>query len=321
MNETRTKPTDATVAAHAQVSPARFVAKLSGLILLASLACAGIAACDGAARVVFQIALGVLFAHAVELGHQCIHKTATGRGRVDQALGVVLCLPALVSFWVYFFFHHWHHKHNGTAKDRESFSYFYAYLQSPWRLTRVLGFALHVSQVAHYLAAGRRMALALIGRLAPELDHGDPALPAATAARAQRDYRIMVALLAAAVLASLATGTWAVVTFWLLPLLIGYGPAHALIELPEHFGCDHPTDDVRANTRTVHAGRFARWLTNGNNFHVLHHEYPNVSVDALLALQAQRDAAGGQKFVSVSYPAYFRELLAYIWTGPRCRAE
>jgi len=64
---------------------------------------------------------------------------------------------------------------------------------------------------------------------------------------------------------------------WVLPTLVVAEPTHFLIELPEHFGLNTQTDpNVLSNTRTVRAGRFAKWFTNGNDLHTAHHFHQGV---------------------------------------------
>jgi hypothetical protein len=54
--------------------------------------------------------------------------------------------------------------------------------------------------------------------------------------RIQRDYLIMFLLLVAAFVISVAFRTDLILQLWLIPMVIGWAPIHALIELPEHWG-------------------------------------------------------------------------------------
>ena len=76
----------------------------------------------------------------------------------------------------------------------------------------------------------------------------------------------------------------------LLPLLLIAEPMHFLIELPEHFGLNTQTDpDVLVNTRTVAAGPFLQWFTNGNNLHTAHHYHQGVPMTNMRELQKMID--------------------------------
>jgi len=295
--------------------PAVFLSRVLFLFVLLGITSAAILRSDGALRLLFQVVQGALFAHGVELVHQCLHRTGTGRRGVDYALGTLLSWPAGISFWHYLYWHLWHHANNGTEEDAESFGYTYEWLLSPVRWVRIAGFAWHLSQLQHYLTAARRMALAVPGMLRARLRAETPAMPDTMARRIQRDYRMLTALVVLAAAASVAFRSTAAMHLWLVPLLVGYGPAHALIELPEHFLCARPTDDVFENTRSIRAGWLGRWYTNNNGNHVGHH------YDALVPLQKtpllERMLAERRPFdhFEETYPRYYLGVLRFLWTG------
>src|SRR5450432_238782 len=82
------------------VAPTIFIAKLAVLALLSA----------GFTRFALQILLGATFAHATELVHQCLHRTATGRAVWDHSFGMLLATPLGISFWRYLADHFRHHK-------------------------------------------------------------------------------------------------------------------------------------------------------------------------------------------------------------------
>jgi fatty acid desaturase len=295
----------------------RQVTPLALFMLLLMVAGFGVILTEGIAKLPFQWIIGVLFAHGVELVHQCLHKTASGRATIDHALGMVLGWPALVSFWHYLYFHWWHHRHNGTELDQESFGYAYEMLKSSARLTRLLGFAWHLSQIKHYLTAVSRMYLAARGQLHSKLKASTPEMPDRIARLIQRDFRIMACILVVTIAVSVVFQSTLLIQLWLIPLLLAYGPAHALIELPEHFECDHPTEDVLSNTRSIKAGRFMRWLTNGNNFHVEHHLDPSIPIENLSAFSEQLCRTEQLKHVEESYLRFYTRVCRHLWYGDR----
>lgn len=300
-----------------RVRPERFAAKFIVLVgLLIALGDAVVQSADAPVRrLVCQVGLGMMLAHAVELVHQCLHKTATGRAAVDHAIGRLLALPALVSFWHYLYYHLWHHAHNGTEADRESFSYDYDRLHSRSRATRLCAFAVHVTQIRHYVTACRRMALATTHRLASELIREAPRMPAVIARKIERDYQTMLALLAICLMASLATRSTLLVNLWLIPLLLGYGPTHALIELPEHFGCAVPSSDLLLNTRSIRAGIFARWFTNNNCNHVGHHLDMMIPMDNLPEFERQLQVRQPFAYLEKSYPRFYARFIRSLWAN------
>lgn len=299
-----------------QVHPWRFWAKLALLVALMLASSSGVLLSAGMIKLTFQLILGVLFANAVELVHQCIHQTATGRREMDQILGRMLGWPAGVSFWHYLYFHLWHHRHNGTAEDLESFGYAYELLQSPKRLTRLVGLVWHLSQVSHYVTLLHRLGLAVTGCLPGLLRTATPKMPEKVARLIQRDYQIIAALACIAVLASLVVQTTILIDIWVLPLLFGYGPAHALIELPEHFLCDRPSTDVFANTRHIAGSWFSRWLTNANNHHVGHHYDQTLPMANLAEFEAILLSKHEFKHKEKSYPRFYAHVFRFLWNGP-----
>ncbi|MEE8586352.1 MAG: fatty acid desaturase, partial [Acidobacteriota bacterium] len=122
------------------------------------------------------------------------------------------------------------------------------------------------------------------------------------------EYRLFFLAIAAAVAACIALWTPLFVQIWLLPLLVAV-PAHALIELPEHIGCDITTPDVLHNTRSIRASKFAMWFVHGNNYHAEHHWLPGIPNNKLHILheRIKPDIVN----LEVSYPAFF-------WNFFRC---
>jgi fatty acid desaturase len=74
---------------------------------------------------------------------------------------------------------------------------------------------------------------------------------------------------------------------WAVSLLLVGSPIHALIEMPEHFGCNALSTSAFENTRTIRSNAFMRWFTNSNNFHVEHHLWPGVPLQRVHELHAR----------------------------------
>ena len=235
-----------------------------------------------------MILLGLVYAHGVELQHQTLHNTAFPSRRWNRIAGFFLGLPMLVSFSNYQHSHLRHHRLVGTAGDREFFSYEYG------RLTTLKPLLAHLLMIHHYREVFLSMGEALLGRLKPDMK-GE------TARRIRFEYCAMALLLAAAFALSIAFQSLLLLKIWLIPLLIAI-PAHALVELPEHWGRDHDTPDLRANTRTIATGPLGFWFTNGNNYHTEHHWLPSVPNDRFPELH-RRIAA---EVDAESYPAFYR---------------
>ncbi|WP_448596376.1 fatty acid desaturase [Thermoleptolyngbya sp.] len=282
------------------VSTASFLKKLAiyGAIAAVTISC--ILLFPQPFKLPFQFVLGVMFAHGVELSHEMIHQKHFGR-RWGGAIGFLLGLPLGVEFTRYSITHSYHHRAVGTPDDEESFSYDFGRLGAP------LSFLLHLSMLSHYCTVAHGLLNSLLGNEAAIRDRMGPAgktAPHRAIARVMRGYRIMALLLFAVVLLSLALRTTAFIHLWLIPLLFA-GPVHALIELPEHWGCQRDTTDMMVNTRTILPSRFADWLTNGNCWHVEHHYKPSLPMADLPKLH---EAIAPQiKYLNLGYGEFYRE--------------
>jgi fatty acid desaturase len=171
-------------------------------------------------------------------------------------------LPMLVSFHEYRINHLKHHALLGTPENRE----FFDYGDETWTPK---GLALRFLMLRHYASFVRRLRISLSGGVVGDYHP-----------RYQREVRSFYGIAAAALL-GMAAWCWAArsaepMLVWTVALLLIASPLHALIEMPEHFGCDASSGDAFRNTRTIRSNRFMRWLTNSNNFHVEHHLWPNV---------------------------------------------
>lgn len=211
--------------------------------------------------------LGLAYAHAIELQHQCLHHTAYRRVIWNRIVGVTLGLPLLVSYSDYQNSHMKHHKLLGTPEDREFFNYSYQ------RLNSIFALIPHLWMVRHYRDTVVYIIKSLAGGLVREKD---ATLKAAKKIRSE--YQLMALFIAGMVVLAYVFDFELVLRLWLIPLLVGI-PTHALIELPEHIGCNVRTTNVLENTRTIRTSRIVNWFVNGNNFHVEHHWLPGVPND------------------------------------------
>jgi fatty acid desaturase len=215
-----------------------------------------------------MVALGCLFAHAVELQHQCLHYTAYRSKAANRIVGFFLGIPLFVSFSDYQRSHMFHHRMLGRPENHEFFEYDHASLK------RFGGMLSYMFMLQHY----RQKAMVIFKALTTRERSADPADRRITA-----EYRVIGIFFLAACAVSVLARTPMVLTCWILPLLVAL-PVHALIELPEHVGCDVTTTDIFRNTRTIRASWLAVWFTNGNNFHVEHHYLPSAPIDRLAKL-------------------------------------
>jgi fatty acid desaturase len=283
----------------ARVKSIHFQARLAVLILVTALLVCLALALPGASWLPVSLLLGLAYAHAVELQHQCLHTTAY-KGRIwNRIVGITLGLPLLVSFSDYQNSHLKHHRLLGTPEDKEFFNYSYQ------NLTSVYALIPHLWMVRHYRDVLGYISTSAVGKLVREKE-----APLKTAKKVRFEYQLMALFLMAMAALTLIFQTPILLKVWLIPFLIGI-PTHALIELPEHIGCNVRIPDVRENTRTIKAGKFAVWFVHGNNYHVEHHWLPGVPNDKFPLLH--RYIARKIEYLEPSYWSFYREFFKRLW--------
>lgn len=294
-----------------KIVPAYFAAKLIALTGLLALSILGIVATQGLIRILLQICLGAVLAHSTELIHQCLHRTATGRASRDQFVGMLLATPVGISFWRYLSDHFRHHR----DVTQESFNYNYQRMDSTSVWIRLSGFVRHVSMIDQFLETFRWIGAALTGRVEQRLAQQGEVPNKAIVSRIRRDYLIMFLLLVLAAVISLVLRTDLIIQLWLVPMIAGWAPVHALIELPEHWKCETSSHDARRNSRSIHAGWLARWFVNNNCNHVGHHHDLSVAMERLPDYESVLQAQGPFRYFEESYPRFYLRFFNYLLTG------
>ena len=107
-----------------------------------------------------------------------------------------------------------------------------------------------------------------------------------------RESQIHVAFYAAIILASLLAGSWAWLTFWILPMILTK-PVHQLQNTIEHLGLSHE-DNILENTRSTRTNALIRWLCWQMPYHTAHHTFPSVPFWKLKDLNAKIEAQAGE---------------------------
>lgn len=279
--------------------PSRFSAKFALSVGVIALCWALIAWQPGwPVTVTAALVAGLMFAHLVELQHECLHEHAFRSRTRNRIFGIACGVFMLSSFWHYKHDHLRHHAFLGTAQNREFFNYKFRDLDR-WHGA---GFALAALNLGRYRTTGADMARAWSRRPIPGVPR------ALDAGKIKTEYRLLAVLVAAAIAFTAATGDLFLVWAWLLPAILVAEPTHFMIELPEHFGLNTQSDpNVLTNTRTIKASRFAQWFTNYNNLHTAHHYHqgvPMAQIEGLHTLIADRVVP-----VESSYWAFYRKVL------------
>jgi len=243
------------------------------------------------------IVIGLMYAHLVELQHECLHEHAYNKRWLNRLVGFACGVPMLSSFWHYKYDHLRHHAFLGTPQNREFFNYRFHDLNS------VPGFLRGCFHIGRYKDVGVNIGRSLLGR------HNPQVTKAGAAKKIRTEYVAFAVVLAGAVAVSVATGSLILLVAWVVPALLVAEPTHYLIELPEHFGLNSQTDpNVLTNTRTIRAGRFARWFTNGNDLHTAHHFHQGVPMARIPELHVLIE--GRVAVLDPSYLGFYRRVIS-----------
>lgn len=217
----------------------------------------------GPALVAHGIVLSFLFAPL----HETVHRTAFRSRWLNDAVawicGAVLVLPPR-----YFrAFHFAHHRHTqNPACDPE----LVRAKPTGWR--EYLG---HVSALPYWRERITTLFRHARGRVSEDF------IPPRERPAVVREARVVLALYAAVALASVASGTWIAVVYWVVPALLGQ-PALRLYLLAEHTGCPMVPDMLK-NSRTTLTPWPLRRLAWNMPYHAEHHAHPALPFHALPA--------------------------------------
>lgn len=243
------------------------------------------------------IILGPLYAHLVELQHECLHEHAYDKRWLNRLTGFIAGIFMQSSFSHYKYEHLRHHAYLGTPQNQEFFNYRFRGLDSP------IGFLRGCFHLGRYLDVFRCIGISLAGRLNPSVTK------TVAAKKIRTEYIAFGVIIAGAIAASVASGSFLILYTWIIPMLLFAEPIHFLIELPEHFGLNTQTDpNVLANTRTVSASRLAYWFTNGNNLHTAHHFHQGVPMTQIPELH--RIIERRIETVDNSYLTFYKKVIA-----------
>tara|TARA_R110002051_G_C8769269_1_gene503262 strand:- start:32969 stop:33952 length:984 start_codon:yes stop_codon:yes gene_type:complete len=111
-------------------------------------------------------------------------------------------------------------------------------------------------------------------------------------ARVIRESRLHLAGYGVIVVVSIVFGTWAMLTFWFLPMILTK-PIHQLQNTIEHLGLSH-ADEILENTRSTRANLVQKWLCWQMPYHTAHHIFPAVPFWKLHDLNARIETAAGE---------------------------
>lgn len=219
---------------------------------------------------------GLMFVHGIELQHQAIHFSGFSSRALNILVGQFLGLPMLTPFHHYQLDHLRHHKYIGTDNDIEFFdrSHLVAHQVSLWNLLKIIYSFNRIKKALHIFNERNP------NYIKQEYSKSDRHI-------IQLEYIAIGVILAVVTILSIEISTLIVINAWLIPLILIAEPIHTLIELPEHFDCFKKSKKILENTRTIETSWLLTWFTNGNNFHVEHHLFPNTPLQRLSTVHQQ----------------------------------
>lgn len=242
---------------------------------------------------------GLLFAHLIELQHECMHGHAFRSPGLNRLFGVACGVFMASSNAHYRYDHLRHHAWLGTSRNLEHFNYRFSNLDSFW------GFAKAFFDLSRYKRVASILWNAMLGRPVPGIDK-----PAA-GRDIKQEYVFFLVIVVASIAAAMYWPTllWPLALAWWIPALLIAEGVHFMIEMPEHFGLNTMTEpNVLENTRTIRTSRLVNWFVNGNDLHTAHHYHhgvPMCNVKNLHELIKDRIVV-----VEPSYFSLYRDILA-----------
>lgn len=221
--------------------------------------------------------LGVLlnFTYAAqhELSHSTVFKTRALNTFWGRVIGFIQFFPRDYDQIMHFAHHQWT---GDWERDGEL-------VREPYTLTTYL---LWLSGITYW----KNRVFGIIRRARGIII--EPYIRAEEEAKVITESRIHLALYAAIVILSLATGAWGWLTFWVLPMVLTK-PIHQLQNTIEHLGLTHE-NDILENTRSTRAGPLIKWLCWQMPYHTAHHTFPSVPFWQLKDLNDKLESKTGE---------------------------
>jgi fatty acid desaturase len=221
---------------------------------------------------VLGVLLNFLYAAQHELSHATVFKTRKLNEVFGRIIGFTQIFPRDFDQVMHFAHHKWT---QDWEKDGEL-------VREPYTLTTYL---LWLSGITYW----RNRFFGVVRRARGIIV--EPFIRAEEEAKIIRESRLHLAGYALIGLVALAAGSWAPLTFWLIPMILTK-PVHQLQNTIEHLGLSHE-DDILENTRSTRTNALFRWLCWQMPYHTAHHTFPAVPFWKLADLNARIEQKAG----------------------------
>jgi fatty acid desaturase len=204
---------------------------------------------------VLGVLINFLYAAQHELSHATVFKTRKLNEVFGRIIGFVMIFPRDFDQVMHFA----HHQYTQNwERDGEL-------VREPYTLTTYLLWLSGVTYWRNRLVGTVRRARGIIL---------EPFIKPTEEAKVIRESRMHVMGYAAIAVVSVMLGSWAALTFWIIPMVVAK-PVHQLQNTIEHLGLSHEPD-ILENTRSTRANGLIRWLCWQMPYHTAHHTFPAV---------------------------------------------
>jgi fatty acid desaturase len=222
---------------------------------------------------VLGVLLNFLYAAQHELSHATVFATRRLNEVCGRFIGFLMLFPRDYDQVMHFAHHQWT---QDWERDGEL-------VREPYTLTTYLLWLSGVSYWRNRVTGIVRRARGIII---------EPYIRKDQEAWIIRESRIHLGLYVAIIGASLAFGSWAWLTFWIVPMVLTK-PVHQLQNTIEHLGLSHDSN-ILENTRSTRTNAVMRWLCWQMPYHTAHHTFPSVPFWKLRSLNAKIEATAGE---------------------------
>lgn len=243
----------------------------------------------------YGVVLNFFYAAQHELSHDTVFKTRWLNRAFGRAIGFIMLFPRDFDQIMHF-------AHHRNTQDWETDGELVG--RPPFTLTSYL---LELSSLSYWARRVKNI-----------LQHSWGEVPESYVCENEKRLvvrearRHLLGYIAIAVL-SIATGSWAALFYWLLPML-ATKPVHQLQNLSEHLGLTHAPNTL-ANTRTLETNALMRFLAWNMQYHTAHHTFPSVPFHALPTLHREIIARTGKRPNTMTYLDFQRKIIAALWGG------
>ncbi len=213
---------------------------------------------------------GIVIVHHFSLQHECVHSTVFRTRWLNKVVGTICGVIIILPFKHFRYEHCDHHTHTQIEGDDPEL------VPMPQSL---VGYLYYISAIPYWRTKFFELFFHASGQISPAEKRF---IPRSEEASVVFEARAMLAGYAGLLALMAATGWWAPVWYWLVPLFLGE-PVMRFIRMTEHVG--RPTvAQMHENTRTNLVSLPWRFLGWNMNYHAEHHYAASVPFHALPAL-------------------------------------